>query len=247
MNITAMLCWFDEPEELLRQAVRSAAVICDRIVAADGAFKLAPDAKPQSDTPQKHAIRKEAAKQGLELDWLVPQIWEGQVAKRDAVLQRAKEGSDWVMTLDADWKITGDRAAIRDELEQMHANGYQQVAVDFVTPDDPSRSWDEKAANHWHVEQAGKFEQLPLIYRVLPKMEYRKNHWSIYCIDEAGDPLGLFGANNFGSCGLAKTGYLSANHLFEHLCLFREQKQIQRNREYISVRDEAALTLGYET
>ena len=242
-----MFPWYDEPVDLLRQAVRGASVLCDRLVAADGAYEIAPDPKPSSPSQQAKAIAEEAKTCGLDLTFLEPQIWVGQVAKRDAILQEAKQGSDWVMTLDADWRITGDRDAIRAELEQLHRNGYEQVSVNFATPDDPSRSWEEKAANEWHVRMAGNYEQLAFIYRVQPEMTFRKNHWSIYCTTEDGRPLGLFGANNFGWAMQAKTGYLKSDHLFEHLCLFRQQKQILRNREYIRVRDENVERVGYET
>lgn len=248
MTITAMLSWFDEPPALLRQAVRGAAIICDRIVAADGAYYLVPDKASTSPPAQRRAIRETAKECGMQVEFLKPQIWAGQVAKRSAVLQVAKNDSDWVMSLDADWKISGDREAIREELDLAHRNGYEQISVDFFTPDDPSRPLEEKAANEWHVRQLGTMQQLAFIYRTMPKMEYHKNHWSIFCEDEEGRKVGLFGAYNYPySYRRAKSGYLHAPHLFEHLCLFHEKKQIERNSRYILKRDDQATLMGFET
>ena len=245
--VTAMLSWFDEPPELLRQAVRGAATICDRVVAADGAYDLVPDKRGSSPHTQRKAISQTAAECGMEVEFLRSRIWEGQVAKRNAVLQVAKNGSDWVMTLDADWKISGDRIAIREQLRHFLANDYEQVQVNFVTPDDPSRPLEQKAANVWHIGQMNTVQQLAFIYRVMPKMEYRKNHWSIYCENEEGRKLGLFGANNFAGCGRAKTAYLAAPHVFEHRCLFRDKKRVERNSLYIMKRDDRVKQMGYET
>ena len=242
-----MLSWYDEPVALLRQAVRSAAVICDRIVAADGAYELVPNPKPESMRHQKMAILDEANKCGIKVSFLQPRIWPGQVAKRTAVLQRAKRGSHWVMVLDADWRISGDREAIRAELADLHWNGYEQIVVNFLTPDDPSRGWEEKAANEWHIQQAGAVQLLPFIYRTFPKMRYSKNHWSLLCEDKDGRRVAMFGLDGLHNWDRAKTGYLRSNHCFEHLCLHRKPKQIRRNSEYIRRRDEYALELGYET
>jgi len=245
--VTAMLSWFDEPPELLRQCVRGASTICDRIVAADGAYDLVPGKKAVSPHSQRKAIEQTAGKCGMEVEFLRSRIWAGQVEKRNAVLQVAKNGSDWVMTLDADWRISGDKIAIREQLRHFLANGYEEIAVNFVTPDDPSRPLEQKAANVWHIQQAGTQQHLSFIYRAMPKMEYRRNHWSLYCESEDGREVALFGALNRAGYGRAKTGVLTAPHTFEHLCLFRDKKHVERNSLYIMKRDDRALQMGYET
>ena len=242
-----MLCWFDEPPTLLRQAVKSAAVICDRLVAADGAFWLVPDRRAKSPKAQRAAIIRQAAESHIEVEFLKPRIYEGQVTKRDAVLQRAMVGSDWVMTLDADWVIQGKRKQIRAELETMLADQVDQVVVNFVTPDDASRGWAEKAANEWHIRQAGTYQELAFIYRVQPEMHYGKNHWSLYAVRADGKKLGLFGATGTYLHEQPKTAKLQAEHTFAHMCLFREQKQVVRNRGYIYKRDMEAERVGFET
>ena len=245
--ISLMLNWFDEPPELLRQAVRGAAVFADRIVAADGAYSLVGEAEPRSDPEQTIAIAEEADACGLTCEFLPPQVYAGQVAKRTACLQVAKEGSDWVLPLDADWLIEGDGPAIRTELEEMHANGYEQVAVRFYQPENPELDMDELALNVWHINEAGLERSTPFIYRSMPEMRYDTNHWSLVCRSEDGREVGLFGATLRPGLARPKTGYLQAEHLFQHLCLFRERKQIERNRDYIAKRDAEVARVGFET
>ena len=242
-----MMSWFDEPPALLRQAVASAAIICDRIVVADGAYWFVHDKKSTSPRTQKQAIIQQAARHGLEVEFLPPQIWDGQVTKRDAVLQAALPGSDWVMVLDADWKIHGERDEIRPELEAFLADGIDQVAVNFIQPDDPTRGWDEKAANEWHIRQTNQWFKMAFIYRAHPVMHYRKNHWSLYAVAADGRKIGLFGATGTWGHEQPKTAAIQAEHLFEHRCLFRGKKQVLRNRAYIEKRDEEAARVGFET
>lgn len=249
-----MLPWFDEPTGLLRECVAGAAVFADRLVAADGAYELVPDKRAQSPPSQKRAIREAAQKAGMKVEFLRPQVWKGQVAKRDAILQTAKQGSQWVMTLDADWLITGEPDPIRAELDALYAAGYEQVNVEFATPNNPDVPLAETAANIWHEQQADTFQQLPFIYRSLPKMHYIANHWSIVGWTEDERPIGLFGGaagyptyQGGGVYGPAKTAVLQEEHLFEHRCLFRERKQIERNRDYIIERDNEVAKVGYET
>lgn len=247
MIVTAMLCWFDEPPELLRQAIKGAAVLADRVVAADGAYELVEDKAPKSPFEQKRAIIEACAEHDLRLMFLPPRIYAGQVEKRSVVIAEAAKGSDWVFPLDADWLITGDREAIRAELRELHANGYQQVAVDFLQPDNPEREPSEKFANIWHEQQTGQFQQLPLIYRSMPVMRYQWQHWAIYSEDADGYPIGMWGGVALPRCGQAKTAWLQSEHLFEHLSLFRERKQIERNRYYIEKRDLEVARVGHET
>lgn len=239
-----MLSWFDEPPALLRQAVAGASIFCDRIVAADGAYAFVHDAAANSPASQRKAIREEAKRCGMECKFLTPRIWEGQVAKRDAVLKAAAKGSDWVMTLDADWKITGDKKAVKAELEDLHRASYESVLVAFVEPENPDKSYEESASNIWHIQEAGIHRRFPFVYRVLEDMRYERNHWSLSGQREDGERVGFFGAA--GVYAEAKQAFLHADHLFEHLCLFREPKQIIRNRRFIGLRDADVAQHGVE-
>lgn len=241
-----MLCWFDEPVELLEQAVRSAYVLADRIVAADGAYKLVPDAKARSPKEQKAAIKKTAENLGMKVQFLTPRIWEGQVAKRDAVLQEAAKGSDWVFPIDADWQIIGERDEVRESLERLLSwpHGCDQVLVNFIQP--PNEHGE--AANVWHEDQARLgLQYLPVVYRTFPVMHYFRHHWVILCIDENGRQLGLFGGAGYGKFGAPVSQHIGDRLTIRHLCLFREAKQVQRNRVYINKRDHQVELQGFET
>jgi hypothetical protein len=241
MVITAMLVWFDEPVALLRQAVKSAAVIADRIVVADGAYELIHDRAPTSPPNQQRAIADEAQKQGLKCEFLRPRLWKGQVEKRQAVLQRACKGSDWVMVLDADWRITGDREAIRAEIEVSDA---EQILVEFVEPANPDRDVNDCAPNIWHASEMGIYRRNPLIFRVMDDMRCEFHHWIYSGVRKDGTRVGLWGG--VGHYALAHSRFLGAVHLFEHLCLFRDDKRIQRNRLFCGARDADVALTGVE-
>jgi hypothetical protein len=241
MKITAMLSWFDEPCDLLRQCVKGASVIADRIVAADGAYELIHDRKPISPKAQKLAIADETRKQGLKCSFVPPRLWRGQVEKRNAVLQEACKGSDWVMILDADWKITGDRKLIRREIA---ASDAEQIAVDFIQPENYERPIEESAPNVWHVSEAGIPRRHPLIFRVMRDMRCESHHWIYSGVRPSGVRVGLWGGQ--GIYDTPNTHILTAPHCFEHLCLFRDEKRIIRNRLFCNARDADVAAFGVE-
>jgi hypothetical protein len=70
VTVTAMLAWFDEPVDLLETAVQGAAVVADRLVAADGAYEQVPDRAESSPPEQKRAIVRAAKKAGLDVSFL---------------------------------------------------------------------------------------------------------------------------------------------------------------------------------
>lgn len=104
MKITAGLCWFDEPCELLDRCVRSLAGVADEVVALDGAWDLFPGAEPGgSGHEQQRAIRVAAKDVGLRALIAAPLfVYESQIAKRAALMQYARRDSDWVLVVDAD-------------------------------------------------------------------------------------------------------------------------------------------------
>ena len=244
MIVTAMLCWYDEPVALLRQAIKGAAKVCDRVVAADGAYELIHDAKAESPKAQHRAIEDECRKRGLELVFLEPRIWKGQVEKRNAVLQVAAQDSDWVMILDADWKITGERQLIRRELADALTQGVEQVAVEFVEPMNYDRDLTESAPNVWHISEVGITRRNPLLFRVMDDMSCESHHWIYFAHRPNGMKIGLWGG--VGGYPPARTHWLKADHRFEHMCLFRDTKRIIRNRLFCGARDAAVSVHGVE-
>jgi hypothetical protein len=242
MRVTAMLAWFDEPPALLRQAVSSAATIADEIVAVDGAYQQTPNPKPRSPQRQTEAIYRAAVKAGIRCAIVRPtDIWEGQVAKRDYMIQIASEHSDWVFPLDADWIVTGDREAIRAELEASTAD---EIEVQLAEPLNPKRALEDIPVHQWHRDYAGETEWVPLLYRSMPEMHCEQIHWAYTGLKD-GERIGLWGGKTWWPAG--EMGRLKADCLFEHRCLFRADKHILRNVTYAAVRaDEVDRMAGRE-
>jgi hypothetical protein len=243
LTVTAMLAWFDEPPDLLEQAVDSVAVVADRVVAVDGGYELAPGAKPLSPRPQAERIRKAARAAGLELILVEPSgLWKGQVAKRHFMLRLAAQESDWVMPLDADWCVFGNREQVREEIGRTKA---EALTVDFSTPENDDRPLAESAAERWHVQTAGRVYQYPLLYRVLPDMSMDLSHWGYSALRPGtGDRIAYW--DRRVAKKQARTAKVTSDLLIEHLCLFRDSKQIMRNREFCARRDKQVKAHGAE-
>lgn len=115
MNVTAALCWYDEPVEALERCVASLEGVCDRLVAVDGRWDVFPGARDLSPLEQKLAIQAAARAAGIkdEVHGGGPFAWESQVAKRSYAIERAASTGDWVLVIDADEHISSsDRAAL---------------------------------------------------------------------------------------------------------------------------------------
>ncbi len=117
MRLTACLCWFDEPVELLERCVRSLAW-ADDLVAVDGRWEHfgEVDAPALSSDAEAEAIERAAKEAGLQL-LLIRQktVWPAQVAKRDFMAQAALAlGADWPFVIDADEYVAAvDPASLR--------------------------------------------------------------------------------------------------------------------------------------
>jgi len=121
MRLTACLCWFDEPVELLERCVRSL-WWADDLVAVDGRWEHfgADDAPALSSDAEAEAIERAAKEVGLQL-LLIRQkaVWPSQVAKRDFMAQAAFAlGADWPFVIDADEYVSNvELGMLRSALE----------------------------------------------------------------------------------------------------------------------------------
>lgn len=241
MNITLMLAWFDEPEEMLHRCVTSAGVIADRVVAADGAYKLVADRAPTSPASQRRAIERAATEAGLDVDFLPARLWEGQVQKRDALLRAATRGGgedDFVMPIDADWVLHGDRQAVRRELAAATA---EQFRVQITQP----ANGDHNGYPHsWHRNRDGKTWRQELLFRVLGEMCLERLHWWYSGVRADGTRVGLAGGAELYPRATLAT--LRADFLIEHRCMFRDTKQLERNRIFCERRDHERELTGAE-
>lgn len=236
-----MLCWFDEPEELLHRCVTSAAAIADRVVAADGAYKLVADRAATSPVSQRLAIERAAAEAGLELDFLPARLWDGQVQKRDALLRAAthdRTTDDFVLPLDADWVLHGDRKTIQRELAGSTA---EQFRVQITQTPNGER---DEYPHSWHRNRDGKTWRQELLFRVLGEMRLERLHWWYSGLRADGTRVGLAGGSELYPRGTIAS--LRADFLIDHRCMFRDTKQLERNRVFCERRDRERELTGAE-
>lgn len=240
MIVTAMLAWFNETPAELDRAVTSLAAVADRVIAVDGGWNYYPGAAPSSPPEQADAIRSAARNIGIQADIHPGRAWSGQVEKRNHMLQLAADGSDWVMPLDADWVIRGDREQVRAELEATSADA---IVVDFYTPLNPDADLEDVAATTWHAQLAGEYMCETLIWRALPGMRVEDHHW-FYSGVRDGERVALWGCH--GRYPQAQTVQLQARFRIDHMCFFRDSRTIQANREYCEARGDYVLQHGRE-
>lgn len=240
MIVTAMLAWFNEDPEQLRRAVLSAATLVDRVVAVDGGWDLYPGAAESSPPEQAEAIMAAAAEAGIVAEVHPGRRWTGQVEKRHHMLQLAAEGSDWVMPLDADWIIRGDRETIRAELQDTRCDA---MIVEFFTPLNNDANLFKVAATDWHVELAGRSMHEPLIWRALEDMRVEAYHW-YYSGVKNGQRVTLWGDQQ--DYPKARTGVLQAYMVIDHMCFFRDERTIEANRVYCRDRAKHVQVHGQE-
>jgi len=229
--VTAMMAWYDEDPAILYRAVTSAATIADRIIATDGRWDLYPGGRKASPTSQYAAIRMAAFDARLKLDMTsrfdVP-TWTSQIHKRNHMLEQAQP-TDWLMPLDADWELQGDRHKIRAELQATDADA---ITIPFHTPHNTEQPINTVASTEWHKAQAGTTTRLPLIYRNLLGIRIDNYHYHYTALKD-GQRVSLWGDTTHPK---ANTHDLEADMVINHWCLHRDQRTIQANREYCDER-----------
>lgn len=241
MRLTGCLAWYEEPPLLLYECVASLAGLCDRVVAVDGGYQgLIPGAAGKSAPGQLEAIFEGAAAAGIVADVVVPdEAWPGQVAKRDYLMRRAANGSDWLLVVDADYLIDADTDAVRAELE---ATGLDALDVDFFTPlPEGDYDLDVLAADQWHRELAGRTVGMRLLFRALPGFQVDEFHW-YYSALRDGRRVALWDCG--GRYQPAASGELEARLRVDHRALLRGQAWIDRNRAYCAARNVVIESLG---
>lgn len=246
MKITAMLAWWDEPADELYACVRSMRTLCDAIVAVDGAYEMTPGATRLSPPDQAAAIKKAAHDSGLSDCTIVfpEKIWTGQVEKRNAMLERAVEGSDWVVAVDADHRHAGDRDAIRREIRRLHG-GAESIRHDFYTPPPANPADLERLSPHaWHTKLAGQTIEHSLILRVLDDMRLERDHWGYSGVrDGQRVALGNWRAQDIPA---GRYHRLATPFRVDHLCFARDEMRLDRNRAYCATRDAFKSSNGFE-
>lgn len=239
-----MLAWWDEPADELYDCVTSMRVLCDRVVAADGAYEMTPGATATSSPVQVEAIEEAARAAGLECTILQPEkVWGGQVEKRAAILDEAVVGADWVIAVDSDHRLVGDRDPLRQELEQL--GDVDSILHDFYTPPPPAiGSVDRLSPHEWHTKLCGKTIQHSLLFRVLLEMRIEQTHFG-YSGIRRGQRVAV---GNWRSDDYAQGRHQRLRNEFrvDHLCFFRDLMRLDRNRDYCIARDKFKDEHGWE-
>jgi hypothetical protein len=129
MRIVALLSFYDETDEMLRESIGSLQGFADALVAVDGAYKLYPGGKPSSGERSHDVIRDVCQEIGIELNLYVPEtVWVGgEVEKREKMFRygerlASNKAGDWFFILDGDFVITdhlGAREALKDVRESV--------------------------------------------------------------------------------------------------------------------------------
>lgn len=243
MNVTAMLAWYKEDLPLLRDCIRSLAGLCNRLVAVDGGYRQIPGATGSSGRYEQMIVRQAAAEAGLRLDLHVPDgPWPGQVAKRDFMIKEATlelTPQDWLLVVDADYRLHHDTAAVRQELEQNTTA--DALEVDFWTPH-PEGFDLEQAPHQWHRDLAGETIRHTLLLRAWPDPRLEDHHW-YYSAVKHGRRTALLGCSDYPE---GVTEQLQSRLLVEHRCFERSLALLERNRDYCTVRDELVELTGVE-
>jgi hypothetical protein len=235
VRVTAALCWWNELPEDLEACVRGIALIADKVVAADGAYRRYPGATVASDPEQRVA-----AEVGLECEIIQPrELWAGQVAKRMHLLREAAKDSDWIVPLDADHIIHTARRPARAALAAM-PDKVNSVGVDFFTPIDHSRPREETIATNWHGDLAGETLRIAQIVRAFDDYRVVCFHWNYVAV------LG----NHDGYIQIPWGGKADAQmpvpYVVEHRSLYRTTKQIMDGRAFCNDREIVKLLTGQE-
>lgn len=131
MRIVAVLSWYDEPVDWLRECVASAR-FCDHLIAVDGPYAAFPHEMPSSPPDQLEAIREAWP----DCDVHVRQEpWGGEVAKRDYMLRLAvAESADWIFRIDADEIVTDVPVDLREQLARTPRHVSESTFMYEATP-----------------------------------------------------------------------------------------------------------------
>lgn len=245
MKIVAMLAWWDEPPRDLYACVKSLRVLCDAVFAVDGAYAMTPGATARSADEQADTIRKAAADSGLDHTVVTPtEVWTGQVEKRDFMLREAARDADWVLAVDCDHRLVGDRDKIRAELARV-ASYADSIRHDFHTPMPANPADLDRLSPHpWHTKLAGKTIEHSLLLRCLDDMRVEQVHWGYS--GRIGKKRVALG--NWRSPDLPQGRYhrLQAPFCVDHVCFARDRMRLDRNRAYCAKRDRFKGDNGFE-
>jgi hypothetical protein len=156
MRIIAVLSWYDEPVDWLRECVASAR-FCDHLIAVDGPYAAFPHDTPSSPPDQIEEVRRGWPGCTVHVQ---PEPWVGEVAKRDYMFRLAvAQGADWVFVIDADEVVTDVPCDLRNRLAETPDHVAEATLMYEMTPG-------------WPLTPS----QVRRLFRVLPGIGYQGAH-----------------------------------------------------------------------
>lgn len=140
MNVTALLCFHDEPVNLLYRTVSSWAAACDSVIAVEGPFVGFPCAASsvEREAEQVQAIREAANDHGMPVVIYSDRMARTQVEQRSLAFSLgdalADSRDDWLLVIDADEEIAyADSVSAREFLAQSEYD-VAEIVADIGTP-----------------------------------------------------------------------------------------------------------------
>jgi hypothetical protein len=140
MRVGALLCWYDERDDWLFDAVVSAAGVgCTAVAALDGRYEQFPAASVSSPATQWLAIREAAAAVKMDVRIAGPsrdEPWPNEMVKRTHLFRMGDElGVDWFFVIDAD-EVARPTCDLTEDLrliDEVVAMGRLTTAADHTT------------------------------------------------------------------------------------------------------------------
>lgn len=224
MRVVGCLSWFDEDPQMLYEAVRSHAQVCDVIVALDGRYRLFDHPEVRSSDAEYAAIRRACDDTGMGLivgacdgPWDGP--WGGEVAKRARLFELALEittDRDWLWVFDGDFVLEHATDDWREQLEQT------ELLAAMVEVNDDGR----RRVNH------------ATVFRALRGLTVTEHHWHYHV--PGGPVLWDYEALSVPRLDLAELV------LIRHRDSEREALRKKRRAGYYRVRDEQGIERGMD-
>jgi hypothetical protein len=238
-RIAALLSFYDESPLWLSATVASLAGVVDRVVAADGAYSLYPQARASSPVEQHQALVETAAACRIPLTLHVPTApWKNnEVEKRNATIQLARAAGCtdgwWLLVVDADMVVTRASGGLYATLDAT----YEDVAeVSVAHHDDPHQNAEVERAAISGMWQTASSQPYRLLYRSSDSLRYEGSHYIV-----RNDHGFLWG--NSSSQDLLPAADLTMELEFDHRSRLRDLERQTKQKAYYRVRD----AVGAET
>lgn len=229
---TGLLCWYDEPLELLAAHISSQAGVIDHLVAVDGAWAAYPDAQPSSDPQQARLIKEICDGLRIGLTLHTPRsVWAGnEVEKRNfslALAEAVTREDGWYYSGDADEVVTHVASDWFQQLEALAREDVGTIQVGIRETRSIPGVLDVVPNDTWGP--------ITNVYRAYRGLTYGPRHYILHAPDPVlGMPLCVRGDRDY----LENVGTFDGTDLlrFDH----RQERPEWRNvakREYYVRRD----------